>query len=138
MKFIQSIVSLFLAFVMLVITVGVTINVHYCAGKIRSVGFYVKADACKDEQSCNDKHGDRMNGCCAEKTIIVKGKETAVSLKDFLQNSPSFKLVGVVLPVWYKLPVRHSGFHAITAYAFYKPPLLGHTSSPAFLQSFLI
>ena len=136
MKFLHSITAAFLAFVVLIASIGLTVNFHYCGEKIRSVAFYVKADPCQNEQSCRDKHSEKKQGCCAERTVIVKGKDLGVSSVVFSQSAPSFKLMSIVLPVMIFQAIRPAAF-AISHYTHYKPPLL-HRQSQIFLQSFLI
>jgi hypothetical protein len=137
MRFFRVIVSVFLVIVMMVVTIGVTVNVHYCAGKVRSIALYVKADACQDEQSCHDKHGEKKQGCCAEKTIVIKEKDSGAGLKRYFQHAPAFKLVGHISPITYIFPVLTAGLNTASEYSFYRPPLL-HQNSVAFLQSFRI
>jgi len=137
MRIYHTILSLVLAAAMLVAGIGVTINFHLCAGKVRAVAVNVKADGCHDEQSCHAMHAEKRRGCCAEKTFVLKAKESTVSVKYLFKSKPSGAFVMALLPVWQDAAVVPNVCINTWRYAFYKPPLRYHTSL-AFLQSFLI
>jgi len=136
MRIYHTILSIFLAVAMLVAGIGVTINFHLCAGKVRSVAVNVKADGCHDEQSCHATHTEKKRGCCAEKTFVLKAKESTASAKSFFKSTPSFELIHAVLPVLQNVP-KPAVSIAAKNHTFYKPPRLCKTNL-AFLQSFLI
>ncbi len=48
--------------------VGVTLNYHYCGGKLKSISLYTKKGC------CGEKSGE-MKGCCENKTITKKIEE---------------------------------------------------------------
>lgn len=50
-----------------VLASGVSVNLHYCGGKFKSVSFFVVAD---ETDCCGDK--EKNSGCCNDKTEFVK------------------------------------------------------------------
>ncbi|OIP00955.1 MAG: hypothetical protein AUJ98_06110 [Bacteroidetes bacterium CG2_30_33_31] len=71
---IKSISNIFLAFVFLVTTSGLTINTHFCMGEIYSVAFF------KDAKSCCEDVNHHHNFCkagsknhhCQNKSLNIK------------------------------------------------------------------
>lgn len=137
MRIYHTILSIVLAAAVLVAGIGVTINFHLCAGKVRSVAINVKADGCHDEQSCHAMHAEKRRGCCAEKTFVLKAKESTASVKSLFTSKPPVTFVIAALPVLSEVIVAPGVCINSWRYAFYKPPLL-HRTSQAFLQAFLI
>ena len=138
MKFIRPIMSVFLASLVLIASIGVTVNLHLCAGQIQSAALFVKAQPCKDVQKpCHGtEHHSKKQGCCEEKSIVVKGKETTAEVKVATSISPSFNLIAVILPVLYSI-INTDSVVATPRYAHYKPPLIQRDIT-VFVQSFLI
>ncbi len=134
MKTIRPILSLFLAGLMLVASIGVMVNSHICGGKVKSVALYVKADSCKPCMGA--EHHAKKNGCCEEESIVVKATETAAEVGVVSQVSPSFNLLAVILPVLYSI-TRTDFIVASPRYALYKPPL-PERDITVFVHSFLI
>ncbi|MBI1767151.1 MAG: hypothetical protein HYR67_02110 [Bacteroidetes bacterium] len=137
MKLTRSIVSGFLASLVLIASIGVTVNLHLCAGQVQSIAVFVKAQPCKEMQKpCHgtERHA-KKNGCCEEKSILLKGKETTAEVKAATQITPSFNLIAVILPVLYSIDL--DSFVAAPRYAHYKPPLIERDIT-ILAQSFLI
>ena len=136
MKLIRSIMSIFLASLVLIASTCVTVNLHLCAGRVQSVALFVKAEPCKEVQkSCHGtEHRSKKNGCCQEKSILLKGKESTAEVKASV--IPSFNLITVILPVLCSVIDLDSSV-AAPAYAHYKPPLIEHDITVR-VQSFLI
>jgi hypothetical protein len=114
-----------LASLVLIASMGVTINLHLCAGQVKSVAFFTKAQPCQDlQKSCDDaRHHLKSNGCCEEESIALKGNETNAEVKTPTSLSPSFNLLVVILPVlYYFTGIDYS--IATPRYAHYKPPLI--------------
>jgi len=125
MNTVRSIASAFLASVVLIASVGVTINLHLCAGEVQSMALFVKPQPCKSvEKPCHgtERHA-KKNGCCEEKTIEAKGKDATVEVKVSTQLSPSFNLITVILPVLYSI-VDFEIFLSTPRSVHYKPPLI--------------
>ena len=139
MKFIRPIASLFLASLVLIASIGVTLNLHVCGGQVQSIALYVKAQACKMDmpKQCHGKEQQsKRKGCCEEESIVLKGKETNAEVKTVTATTPSFNLISVILPVLYSLIEVDSSI-ATTGFAFYKPPLIERDIT-LLVQAFLI
>ena len=139
MKSVHSIVSLFLASIVLIASIGVTINFHLCAGQVQSMALFIKATPCKMDlpKTChNEKHYSKRKGCCEDKSLILKGKDTNAEVKTATQLTPSFNLITVILPVLYSIIDLDSSV-ATPQYAQYKPPLLEQDIT-VLVHSFLI
>lgn len=134
----RSITSAILASLVLIASIGVTVNLHLCGGKIQSFAVFAKAEPCKDvKKPCHGtEHHSKRNGCCEEKSIVLKGKETSAEVKTSVIITPSFNLISVILPVLYFIN-ELDGFVTIPAYALYKPPLPERDITIR-IQSFLI
>jgi len=125
MNFIRPISSVLLAGIVLLASIGVTINFHLCAGEVQSAALFVKPEPCKSVQKpCHgtERHS-KKNGCCEEKSLIVKGEETTAVVKAPTQLSPSFNLISVILPVLYSVIDLETSV-STPRYAQYKPPLI--------------
>lgn len=134
----RSIASILLASLVLIASIGVTLNLHLCAGQVQSIALFVKAQPCKDVQNpCHGtEHHSKKNGCCEEQSIVVKGKETTAEIKAATSINHSFNLIAVILPVLYSIIDTDSAV-ATPRYAHYKPPLIERDIT-VFVQSFLI
>ena len=139
MSSIRPIVAVFLASLVLIASIGVTVNLHLCGGNVQSIALFVKAQPCKMEmpKSCHgSKAQKKRSGCCEEESILLKGKETTAELKTVTELTPSFTLISVILPVLYSINEVDS-FIASARYAHYKPPIVERDIT-IFAQSFLI
>jgi hypothetical protein len=143
MNYLRPIASLILASLVLVTSIGVTVNLHLCGGHVQSASLFVKAKPCgmgkvaNMQKPCsgNDRHA-KKKGCCDEKTILFKGKETNAEVKAATQIDPSFHLITVILPVLYSV-INSESSVATPRYACYKPPLPDRDIN-VLVQSFLI
>ncbi len=139
MSSIRPIVSIFMAILVLIASIGVTVNLHVCRGSLQSIALFVKAQPCKMEipKPCHSgKTQTKRNGCCEEESILLKGKETTAEFKTVTELAPSFNLISVILPVLYSIN-KVDSFRASPRYAHYKPPLADRDIT-VFVQSFLI
>jgi hypothetical protein len=136
---IRSIATVFLASLVLIASIGVTVNLHLCGGNVQSIAMFVKAQPCKMEmpKPCHGrKTQTKRSGCCEEESILLKGKETTAELKTVTELTPSFNLISVILPVLYSI-IEVDSYSASPRYAQYKPPLVERDIT-VFVQSFLI
>jgi len=137
MKTVRPIVSLFLAAIVLIASIGVTVNFHLCAGQVQSLALYIKAQPCKmDMPRTCQKHEQKRKGCCEEQSLVLKGKETNAEVKTATQLTPSFNLIAIILPVLYSIIDLDSSVDT-PQYAQYKPPLLEQDIT-VLVHSFLI
>jgi hypothetical protein len=137
MKVIRPIVSLILAGLVLLASIGVNVNLHMCGGKVKSSAVFGKAAGCPPStMSCHRTSHSTENGCCQEKNIVLKGKVSSAEVRTSLELTPSHYLVAVILPVLYFIHGGNSSA-APAQFANYKPPLLQRDIS-VLVQSFLI
>lgn len=139
MNSIRSIATVILASLVLIASIGVTVNLHLCGGHVQSIALFVKAQPCKMEmpKPCHgNKNQTKRNGCCEEESLLLKGKETTAELKTVTELTPSFNLLGVILPVLYSI-IEIDSSDVSPRYAHYKPPLVERDIT-LFVQSFLI
>ena len=139
MSSIRPIAAVFLASLVLIASIGVTVNLHLCGGNLQSIALFVKAQPCKMEmpKSCHEsKAKTKRTGCCEEESILLKGKETTAELKTVTELTPSFNLISVILPVLYSI-IEVDSYSASPRYAQYKPPIVERDIT-IFVQSFLI
>jgi hypothetical protein len=126
MNRIRSIVSLFLASIVLIAAIGVTVNSHLCAGQIKSTALFIKATPCKMDMPKNchsENHSSKRKGCCQEVSLVLKGKETNAEVKTATQLNASFILIAIILPVLYSI-VDLDLSATTQQYPHYKPPLI--------------
>ena len=138
MNLIRPIASVILASLVLIASIGVTVNLHLCGGQVQSIALFTKAQPCKDAQNpCHGpQHHSKQKGCCEEESILLKGKETNAEVRTATQITPSFNLIAVILPVLYSI-IEVDSFVATPLYAHYKPPLIDRDIT-VLVQSFLI
>jgi hypothetical protein len=125
MNSIRPIVSVFLASIVMIASIGVTVNFHLCAGQVQSTALFIKATPCKMDmpKTCHsEKHSQKRNGCCKEESLVLKGKENTAEVKTASQLTPSFNLIAVILPILYSIIYLDSSI-VTPQYAHYKPPL---------------
>ena len=58
----------------LVAASGITLNLHYCGGKLKEVSLFASND---DDGCCGNKK--RSKGCCSEKNALIKVKDNHFS-----------------------------------------------------------
>lgn len=134
----RSIASILLASLVLIASIGVTLNLHLCAGQVQSVALFTKAQPCRETQKpCHGtEHHSKNNGCCEEKSLVVKARETNAEVKTLTQLTPSFNVIAVILPVLYSI-IEVDSSVATPRYGHYKPPLIERDIT-VLVQSFLI
>jgi acetyltransferase-like isoleucine patch superfamily enzyme len=69
---------------------GVTINLHYCGSKLKSVSLFEN----KDDKGCCKKKNKK---CCHKKTTFIKVKDNHQSGKTVNFTFNTFKIVAAVL-----------------------------------------
>lgn len=97
----KKIISILLAFVFLLSTLGITIGIAYCPMK-KSYSFSLKT-----AKSCCCKKVDKGN-CCTSKTIILKKIENDYVSTSFFVDAPQFKIISIA-PIAY-LPVFNATY----------------------------
>lgn len=63
-----------LAFILLIGTVSVTVNRHFCMGELQSIALFSAAEACHEEAvaSCPLHASPKWKGCCNDDQELVK------------------------------------------------------------------
>ncbi|MFZ9046546.1 MAG: HYC_CC_PP family protein [Cyclobacteriaceae bacterium] len=84
----RKIANLLLALVLLVATTGLTLNKHYCMGRLQSVAIVVSADTCKDVTE------DPMP-CCKDTSEELKVDQMTKASFDF-KSAPELHLLAVI------------------------------------------
>jgi hypothetical protein len=133
MKSIRRILSILLAGIVLISSIGVTVNQHICMGQVRSSALFVKAKSCGMMEMTSLMKG---KGCCDEKTILVKSKATNARTVSTISVAPSFHVIAIILPFLYNI-LEFNSPNASSHFAFYKPPLIDHDIT-VLVQVFLI
>lgn len=101
---IKKVSHILLSFVLLITTVGLTINLHYCAGDLYSIAIDSKADNCcdDDEHLGQMKDMDHHNIChtdgndmknCEDETVIVKISDKFTKTVQNININNSFVII---------------------------------------------
>lgn len=125
----KKIVNVFLVVLLLVATTGITLNKHYCMGRLKSVAVFEKANPCID-------YGfEEPMPCCEDISEELKVDEITNSTFDF-KISPDYHLVAITT---YLLINQDLLEPEITEsnYSDYSPPPI-ERDIPILVQSFLI
>lgn len=146
-KRIRLVVAASLAALMLLTTVSISVDLHYCQGRIKSFNFAGKAKNCHEiaaSRSCPHHASAKQEtarGCCLQKKGCCSNKTLhAQLLQDRFQASSDFKLGGngptLFIPTMaWASPVQES--FPEPPYRNYKPPLI-YRDIPILVQSFLL
>jgi hypothetical protein len=84
----KKILSISLAFVFLLSTLGITIGIAYCPMK-KNYTFSLKT-----AKSCCCKKADKGN-CCTSKTIVLKKIENDYVSTSFINDAPQFEIITI-------------------------------------------
>ncbi len=141
-----------MAFLMFFSSVGITMDMHYCGGKLMSVSFIENAKTCHDITRENhatmkncpnhkkikaEKEGcSEDKNCCSNKTIkFQSSQDQKIQTNDFVVTKQLKQFVVAYVAVFfadgYELDVEAANIDK------YKPPLL-ERDIPVLNQSFLI
>lgn len=89
-------ISIFLAFLILVSSFGLTFSVHYCKEEIASISLlFQEEEPCVSEKSCCAKE-DSHDSCCSNKLVKVEKKSDDILVKSFQLELDHF----VVQSLW--------------------------------------
>ena len=132
-SFLHKTFALSMAFLLLFSTVGFSVNVHFCQGKLSGVSILKQASCCSAKTSCNHSVKKSNKGCCENKTIIKQASKedfnkTQQQKVELSQFAVAFIYAYCILPIQVKL---------VKPYALHKPPLPDKDFSVLY-QSFLI
>ena len=65
----QKFLVIFFSMLYLTVTSGITVNLHYCGGKLKTVSFFSN----NEKGCCGTKK--KSKGCCKDKTKLIKVEE---------------------------------------------------------------
>lgn len=110
---------IFFSFLYLVSSAGVSFNVHYCGGKIKSISFFET-----DETNCCGTKRKNKN-CCKEKTVVYTVKETQNGSSKLNITKASFEFFGTASATTLSKTVAN---HSIVS-SFKDPPDIVYNNS---------
>lgn len=132
------ILSVSLALLVFFSSVGLTIDMHYCKGELKSVAFIGKAKSCHDTQSSSTKkmcpHHQKMmdmgeditaeqNNCCQNKTMRSQSDDDkTIVISDVIV--PNVTLNYVVAFVTTQFSINLSSINQNTYIEDYHPPII--------------
>ncbi|MEM8526712.1 MAG: hypothetical protein AAGG68_18880, partial [Bacteroidota bacterium] len=135
---IYQITAVLLAFLMLVTSLSLALDIHYCKGKIKSLSIFGKAKSCHEQKAIHTcpfhakMQQQEDSNCCDNETTFVQADidkvVSSVELADLQQLAIAF--VQVFCP-------EVSPERQIIIFEHYKPPLIAQDIS-LLVQSFLL
>jgi len=72
-KFIHKTISLIMAFLLLVTSSGISMDVHFCQGHFKRANIFDKAKSCAEVNACLIKCGKKVSSCSADKGCSSDG-----------------------------------------------------------------
>ena len=88
MSLFRKIANIFLAVLLLVATTGVTLNKHYCMGRLKSVAVFVSANPC-------DNGMEDPMPCCKDTSEELKVDELTKASFDFKSTTDLYLLATI-------------------------------------------
>jgi len=124
----KNILNSFLAITLLIATTGITLNKHYCMGRLKSVAVNVHAEHCFEGE-------EEQMPCCKDTSQELKIEEITTVAFDFDANPELFELA-IVNHILLK-DITHTLEQEKPELQYYDPPL-PDKDIPVLIQSFLI
>ena len=126
-RMVKQLSHIILSILLLIATVGVTFNAHYCGGSMQKVEF-----SSVDHHCCNAD----MCGQCENHLVTYKiNGDYLASANTFAgQDIPTFDLFGITSDLFYVNPFTNHDFSALTGN--YMPHLHAPPPDPVITQSF--
>lgn len=140
-----------MALLMLITSVGLAVDMHYCGGKLKTTSFFGKARVChqvkraktSNSEECPIHFQSREQGCAVDKANCCQNKllylqldqDQNLQLEGPAVSKPLLQFVAAFAQAFFNLdikPVRQAVF-----YAAYRPPLI-FRDIPVLTQSFLL
>ncbi len=140
------IISLTLALLIFISSVGFSIDMHYCQGQLKSISFVGKAKSCHEMDAPsamqNCPHHKKMladktdkKGCCDDRTVLVQSDIDKNLQNAEIHTSPQLEQCIIAYVSVFLLGNQLA--HSTPNYTHYKPPILIR-DIPVLIQSFLI
>tara|TARA_R110000850_G_scaffold98932_1_gene205147 strand:- start:438 stop:860 length:423 start_codon:yes stop_codon:yes gene_type:complete len=90
----KEIVSIFLAFQVLLSSMSFNIGMHFCGDKLQSFSLFDKATPCQHAFANSEAHAcpfhakkqNSKKGCCGDKEVVIKGQEHLSILSSYTVN----------------------------------------------------
>ena len=112
----RKLIIIFLCAFYLMVSLGITLSLHYCGGKLKSVSLFSN----NEEGCCGSKK--KSKGCCKNKTTVIKVKDSHQLNKVAKINVTYITFVNVA---YTQVSFNFSCFSkAYTASNYYEPPVL--------------
>ena len=143
-------IALTMAFLMLFSSVGFSIDMHYCQGKLKSFSFFGEAKNChemakekacphhqkKIEQEATKTCSIDKKDCCQNKTLHFQcHQDQQIQASDLVLSQLSQQFVVAFVAVFFKNNFTETT--AKSSYTHYKPPIIPRDISVLF-ESFLL
>ena len=146
-QFLHSVLSVSLAFLLLMTTTTVAFDAHFCQNRIEGISFFGKAKSCHEQTTpppcekthhvCRKEMGMQDDDhCCHNETLIIKGLDSDMTV----HLLPVEKQFLVAFVATFVVPDFFSDFISTSNpsdFPRYKPPLI-RRDIPVLYQTFLI
>ena len=143
MLFIRTILSLSLAVLVLVSSLGVPLKQHFCGDKLMAWSLYKAAESCGMEKpvpvkSTCDKHpapAEKPNSCCSDEVLVADSDDFTSNFSKTLEKQLDYNFVVAFTAVFSSLfQVFEPDFNVIPPYS---PPVIT-LDIPVLVQAFLL
>lgn len=140
----KSVLSIFLAFHVLLSSLSFNIGMHFCGEKLQSFSLFQKATPCEHAQDSTEKQAcpfhakkqDKKKGCCEDEQVVIEGQEHPTTVSSYSADLSS--AFGFTLPLPFLLVENWmSEARSPRKFLNYKPPLI-RIDIPVLIQTFLI
>ncbi|MDT0606767.1 HYC_CC_PP family protein [Croceitalea rosinachiae] len=118
----QKVVSVSMAFLLLLSTVSWTVDKHLCMGRVMDIAFFVKADDCGMEAAMVllEEEGYE-NHCCDDETFVMQGlDDLKLNFNDFNFDQQIFLVVFTTSFSYIENNLEREKL----SYEYYPPPIL--------------
>ena len=133
MQLFKKIAHLFMALLLVVATMGVTMHKHYCMGRVKDVAYFEKSKHCAEMIGMEQE--DCPMSCCKDTEQEFKVDDLSVTAFAFDLDT-DFHLLNAFTYLLLDFNVLTVPAHQV-AYQNYKPPLI-EQDIPVLVQSFLL
>ena len=143
MKLLNQIASLVLALVVISATMGVTVNKHYCQGRLVETAVFVKTKHAHCQQIITSKKqpcpyhvisNSKEEQCCSEESEFYQVEDLTNISKLSVKFQPVLFQAEIIYMVTDIFSLQENNFHT---YKKYKPPLIAQDVT-VLVQSFLL
>ncbi len=133
MQALKKIAHLFLALLLVVATMGVTMHKHHCLGRVKDVSYFEKSQHCAEMMGMEQE--DLPMTCCKDTKEEFKVEDVSFTKVSFDLDT-DYHLISVMMYVLLDTQIILSETQRF-AYKNYKPPLI-EQNIPVLVQSFLL